>query len=212
MDMSTTVFSHVAQGCLQASTPPHDCVLVTTPNGFTTQARALLDSASSTFFVSERLTQHLHLPHSRQLAQITGIGGISHQSLGQSVMHFSIASVWSFGGAFEVEAIVLPKVTSDLPLHPVPLDGKWNHISGIQLADPDFGSPGNIDILLVVNVFSHALLQGWRFGPMGSPSAFETRFGWVLVAQSIVISHRRKSCLTMSQSSLVTICFKSFGR
>ena len=89
------------------------------------QARALLDSASSSSFVSERLAQYLHLPRSRHLAQIAGIGGVSHQSLGQSVVHLSVAPVWSVGRVHEVEAIVLPKVTSDLPLHPVPFAGGW---------------------------------------------------------------------------------------
>ena len=56
-----------------------------------------------------------------------------------------------------MEEIILPKVTSDLPRHPVPLDGKWNHLSGIQLADPDFGYPGNVDILLGVDVFSQVV-------------------------------------------------------
>ncbi len=80
----------------------------------------------------------------------------------------------------EVEAIVLPKVTSDLPVHPVPYSPKWHHLSGISLADPDFGSPGKIDLLLGVDVFGDVLRHGRRSGPLGSPTAFETRFGWVL--------------------------------
>ena len=178
----STVVSHVAQtGSKSRQVLLMTCrVSVRSPDGHTTQARALLDSASSTSFISERLAQHLHLSRSHRSAQIAGIAGISHQSLSQSVVHFSVTPVWSVGMAHEVEAMVLPKVTSDLPLHPVPLDGRWQHLWGLQLADPESGSPGNIDVLLGADVFSDVLLHGRRSGPPGSPTAIETCFGWVL--------------------------------
>ena len=48
----------------------------------------------------------------------------------------------------------------------------------MKLADPDFGRPGRIDILLRIDVY------GRRSGPPGSPIAFETRFGWVLAGRT----------------------------
>ena len=155
-------------------------VLVITPGGQTTQARALLDSASSTSFVSERLAQLLRLPRRNHLARIAGIGGMSHRTFSQSVVNFRVAHTTSRGKSFEVQAIVLPKVTSELPHQPVAFDKRWTHLSGIQLADPDFGSPGHVDILLGVDVFSSVVLHGRRFGTPGCPSAFQTCFGWVL--------------------------------
>ena len=89
-----------------------------------------------------------------------------------------------------MEAVVLPKVTSNLHLHPLPFD-RWCHISDLQLADPDFGSPGSVDILLGIDVFSSVVLHGRRFGPPGSPSAFETHFRWVLAGVVDVESPQR---------------------
>ena len=155
-------------------------VLITAPNGLCTQARGLLDSASSTSFISEHLTQLLRLPRSHQLAQIAGVGGVSHQSLNQSLVHFTISSLCSAGKAIDVEAVVLPKITCDLPLQPVAFDPEWQHLIDLRLADPDYGIPGKIDVLLGVDVVSSALLNGRRHGPPRSPSAFETSFGWVL--------------------------------
>lgn len=43
--------------------------------------------------------------------------------------------------------------------------------------------PGRIDVLLGVDIFAGVMLQGRRFGPAGSPVAFETQFGWVLAGQ-----------------------------
>ena len=48
------------------------------------------------------------------------------------------------------------------------------------MADPDFGRPGRIDVLLGIDIFTNVMSHGWRSGPPGSPSAFETSFGWVL--------------------------------
>ena len=76
------------------------------------------------------------------------------------------------------------RVTCDLPLQPVPFNSKWTHLSGSQLADPDFGHPGKIDILLGVDTYAETLLNGRRSGPPGSPVAFETIFGWVLAGST----------------------------
>ena len=81
---------------------------------------------------------------------------------------------------FEVNAVVIPRVSCDLPSSPIPLDLKWNHLHDLTLADPSFGQPGRIDLLLGVDVFVDILRDGQRKGPPGSPTAFETDFGWVL--------------------------------
>ena len=67
-------------------------------------------------------------------------------------------------------------------------------ISNGNMADPDFGRPGRIDILLGVDVFVEVLRQGWRIGPPGSPSAFETEFGWVLAGN--INSHTPSRLIT----------------
>ena len=155
-------------------------VLVTTTHGVTTQARALLDSASSTSFISEHLAQSLNLPRSRCAVQVTGIGGMSDQSRTQSYTCFQVSSTWSSDPPMEVEAIILPKVTCQLPVHSVKVGRMWTHLSGLKLADPDFASPGRIELLLGADIFSSALRNGRRTGPPGSPVAIETSFGWVL--------------------------------
>ena len=54
----------------------------------------------------------------------------------------------------------------------------------LPLADPGFGRPGKIDLLLGVDIFVDVLCHGRRFGPPGSPVAFETHFGWVLAGST----------------------------
>ena len=52
------------------------------------------------------------------------------------------------------------------------------------MADPHFGNPSRIDILLGVDIFVAALLLGQRIGPPGAPISIETVFGWVLTGRS----------------------------
>ena len=68
---TSMVHSHTAQNSTKSQQALFmtSCVLVVSPGGPTTQARALLDSASSTSFISERLAQHLHLPRSHETLQ-----------------------------------------------------------------------------------------------------------------------------------------------
>ena len=41
-----------------------------------------------------------------------------------------------------------------LPASPGLFDKNWRHVSGLCMADPNFNEPGNIDVLIGVDVFS----------------------------------------------------------
>ena len=159
-------------------------VLIHSPDGTSLKARALLDSASSTSFVSERLTQALRLPKSSQRIRITGIAGISHRSSLHSVVNFDVSSMSSEDEKIAVSAVAVPRVTNDLPLQPVPLNASWSHLSDLPLADTEFGRPGKVDLLLGADVYGEVMLHGRRSGPRGTPAAFETKFGWVLAGKT----------------------------
>ena len=108
-------------------------LLVHAPDGSNVKAHGLLDSASSTSFVSERLAQSICLPRSSRTDSISGIAGLSHQSPLHSVTTFSIWAISSPTAKLQVTAIVVPRVTCDLPLQPVPFNSKWTYLSSLQL-------------------------------------------------------------------------------
>lgn len=87
---------------------------------------------------------------------------------------FNISSITNLSDKSDVTAIVVRCVTRDLPVQPVQLKSTGNHLSGLYLSDPDFGRPGKIDILLGVDVYARALMQGQRRGQPGTPVALET--------------------------------------
>ena len=119
-------------------------------------ARALLDSTSSASFVSERLVRSLCLPRQRHTTTISGVAGLTRNSL-QSLTQFTISSrqtTHKFN-------IVVPRVTCDLPIHPVTFGSNWDHLNHLPLADPNFGCPGRIDVLLVLmSSLKHSYMAG----------------------------------------------------
>ena len=62
----------------------------------------------------------------------------------------------------------------------VKYDKNWKHLAKLNLADEDFGVPGEIDVLLGIDIFSKVIHQGQHTGPPGTPLVIETSFGWVL--------------------------------
>ena len=152
-------------------------ILVHSPNG-SCVVRALLDSASSASFISDQLSQSLYLPRAHHGSLVLVDCHTSHQSTQSPT--FWICPVQSPHEKVNVTAVVVPKVTCDLPRYHIPFDSSWSHLSNLELADPEFGTPGPIDLLLGVDVFVEVLLHYQRVVPCNTPAAIETKFGWII--------------------------------
>ena len=104
-----------------------------------------------------------------------------------------------------ITAIVVPKVTCDLPLAPVPFQLNWEHLADLTLADHGFRQPGRIDMLLGVDVFLDVLRHGRRSGLPESPTALETEFGWVLCGSTgPASSSSAHACVTTFHSTVTS--------
>ena len=113
-------------------------VQILSPDGSTMQAGALLESVSLMSLITERLTQLLGLKRKRLDVSISGIGGNGCELLPQGTVNFRITFLISGGRRISVQDIVLRKVTSDLLLSPTPFSDKWEHLKGLELANPGF--------------------------------------------------------------------------
>ena len=89
---ASSILAHTTTG-LPASSLLMTCqVVVNAPDGSVVKAHALLDSASSAYFVSERLAQSLSLPRSPLSVRISGIAGLTHKSPLHSLSIFTVSS------------------------------------------------------------------------------------------------------------------------
>ena len=59
-----------------------------------------------------------------------------------------------WGRQIKVEASILSKITAELPTLLVCPVTKWKHLSDLEFADPGYGTPARVDILLGGKVFS----------------------------------------------------------
>ena len=180
----SVVSSNISTGAIPDTLLMTCQVLVRAPDGSKVKVRALLDSASSSSFVSERLVQNLCIPRSRHRITVSGVAGLTSPSPLRSIATVEVSPIHSSESHLSITAVVVPRVTCDLPLNPVSFKSSWIHLNDIMLADPDFGCPGRIDLLLGVDIYTDTLLHGRRSGPPGSPVAFETIFGWVLAGRT----------------------------
>lgn len=81
--------------------------------------------------------------------------------------------------SIRVNAFVLAKITADLPTYRIRMD-QWHHLQGLQLADPNFGNPGEIDLLIGADVWGLILKDGLLIGETNQPHAQNTHLGWVV--------------------------------
>ena len=123
-------------------------VQMTGPNGISSQTRVILDPGAACSFITEGLAQQLRLPRRKNNSTIAGIAGISTTRT-RGAVSFTLRHVQGGGKQIHVDgAFVLPKITTDMPISPVSTISKWKHLSGLELADPEFGTPARVDVLL----------------------------------------------------------------
>ncbi|XP_046599168.1 uncharacterized protein LOC124295053 [Neodiprion lecontei] len=141
-------------------------------------ARALLDQGSESLFVTESLAQQLRLRRHQATIPIVGVG--AHQSAvtrGIATLQLQSRAHPSF--SCQVEALVLPRLTSYLPSFRLLVED-WPHLRGLNLADPSFAHPSQIDVILAADIYSNIIGQAVRRGAPETPIAQETQFRWVL--------------------------------
>ncbi|XP_059217400.1 uncharacterized protein LOC131994647 [Stomoxys calcitrans] len=147
-------------------------------NGDTFKARAFLDQGSEKSFISRNLQQSLSLPTERRHFQILGMGGqvIANSNSSCKVPLFSE----THDKLIDIHAIVVPKITRLLPSFFLPDPGvSLDGLDGLELADPNFRTPGHVDLLLGSNVIPNILLEGVK-KVCESLVAQATIFGWVI--------------------------------
>ena len=87
-------------------------------NGSIAQARALLDSGSETFFITERLAQRLRLSR-RRGPLIFCIGETTPLIRPKGLVDKRITNIHQTGKFHSVQALVSPKITTTTTAHPI---------------------------------------------------------------------------------------------
>ncbi|XP_066906620.1 uncharacterized protein [Halyomorpha halys] len=114
-------------------------------------ARLLLDSGSQYTFVTAELATKIGGQLQPFDGRIAGLGGSQVANI-KGAMTFRLRSLIDDTTNFKVRALVVDRITSDLPKRPVPTR-VIRELSHHVLADPSFGVSGPIDLLIGVDLY-----------------------------------------------------------
>lgn len=87
-------------------------------------------------------------------------------------------------------AQIVPHITPHLPREPIDVS-KYSHLQEIELADPYFNQPKQIDMLIGSNVWACIIRDGIKRNEVLEPVAVCTIFGWVILGPIVSIGPNR---------------------
>ncbi|CAB0039804.1 unnamed protein product [Trichogramma brassicae] len=170
-----------------------------------TMVRALVDQCAQSSFVTENLCQRLRLRKRKVNVPISGIG----QGPAKTRAEVEILIRPHFESQFKLsfKAYVLPAITNYQPF--CKQSREWQHIEGLQLADPNFTRPGRIDLLLSTQIHARIIQAGLRKGDEKAPIAMQTQLGWILSGNAEK-SARRETFVCLQTDDRMSEQLKSF--
>lgn len=140
--------------------------------------RALLDSGSLVSFVTEAFTQKMGSTKQNQRVIIEGLSS-SKVGISRGKTSFEAFSRYTPTYSFIIDALVLPKITTKQPQLPI-MKKHWHEFAKLFLADPTFGEPGDIDLLIGCDHYLELLMSGQKRSSESNLIAQETYLGWIV--------------------------------
>ena len=164
---------------LEAATMMTAQVLLTGPGGNSIKARAMIDPGAAISLITSKAAQQLNLHLTKANLRFSGVSGAPCKP----AKHCTEMNISNLEGTktLQLKAAVVPIVTELIPAQEMAPIDDLPHLAGLQLADPTFHIPGQIDILLGAKVFVDILTKQMVKGFDGEPAAMETIFGWAIV-------------------------------
>lgn len=138
--------------------------------------RTLCDPGSQVSLITESAAQKLRLPRAPSNMVVNGIGQSGLSATGKLTLNFG--SRFEQATPYSVTAHILKKVTGQLP-NSIVDSSNWDHIRGLDHADPFFDIPGDVDLLLGAQSCGELLYGKVRTGREGEPIAQSTKLGWI---------------------------------
>lgn len=138
--------------------------------------RAVLDVGSQTNMITENFFNKLNLNYSNSNSSITGI---NQSTIG--LLRSTTINLKSRNNSYSktIKCLILPKITSHLPT----FSFNSSHLKipkNLILADPNFNTSSEIDLLLGAEIFWELLCVGQFQLGRNLPFLQKTHFGWIV--------------------------------
>ncbi|UYV75388.1 hypothetical protein LAZ67_13000092 [Cordylochernes scorpioides] len=156
-------------------------IMVMNHQGKYQPCRALIDTASQATLITRDCLKKLNLEPSRTRVELAGIGG---QILDRpnGVINLNFTSHFNMPRIFKTNALVVDMVTSYMPYLKFE-EHQFDHLQGLQLADPQYQYTAPIDILLGADIAFSLFKGAIKYGHEGQPKAIKTLLGWLLFGE-----------------------------
>ena len=137
--------------------------------------RIFLDQGSSANFVTEDCAKRLKLKLNDDSAEITGLNQKGMTKIKKSTGFHIRSRTQEFSRW--IQAYVTPSITGRMPGNTFdPAKYNWNHLKGLELADPNYNESTEVDVLIGVAHIGSMLRSGLRYSTKG-PTAQESTLG-----------------------------------
>ena len=143
--------------------------------------RTVIDCGSQLSFITLECATRLSLNVTKGSTPISGLGN-SLVAVTRGTVQCELQSPLNPHIVIGACAVILPKITTDLPNSRLPLR-VHSEIQHLPLADPDFDRPGPIDFLVGADLFPHVFLGSNSISLSCGLSAMDTIFGWILMGK-----------------------------
>lgn len=137
--------------------------------------RALCDTGSQLNLITKDAVARLRLEVKRVKASLIGVETSASESKGcvRVTIHVPGAEV------MEEKFYVVNRVTRNLPFEPISLSN-YDELNRLDLADPNFGTPSEVDALFGINIWVKILKNGVLKSADGLFAAQNTSLGWII--------------------------------
>ncbi|XP_075151077.1 uncharacterized protein LOC142225183 [Haematobia irritans] len=139
--------------------------------------RVFIDQGSQESFISSRVVNELSIPTRKSFTRISGMGGTILKN-SSKICNVTLKSRKS-NFKLRTSAIVVSSLKHLMPGAPIQILDLTG-ASRLDLADPTFFKPGQIDMLLGSDVLPSIIKSGVERNVFGSLLAQETEFGWLI--------------------------------
>lgn len=174
-------------------------LFVTSPLRSPLKIRALIDPGSELSFISEKVVLQLHLAGIFSKLPILGIGG-TPSGCTRGLVRANLPLIYSSSAITSISRHVMTHLTAWLPFTQFN-DLTWPILKTINLADPNFFSPGLIDMIIGADHYSQIIRSRIIRHHQSNLIPHETSFGWVIIGPLPSSNHVSLS-LSVHQTTL----------
>lgn len=169
-------------------------------NGRSVLLKALIDQGSTANLITHRACQMLKLSYEWDSTPMMGIGNTPvGQVMGRTCC--TISSIHDKNYQHEINALVVQRITD---ISPTNKSGskEWDHLSGLQLADPNFIDTHKVDLLLGAAAYAEIIIGDIIKGNPNEPIAQLTKLGWIVFGQAQMNTELREWCNAIQPQSI----------